>query len=169
MNLRITIVKPLLLFPERLRHAVVAVMHESMALLETAIRQRTPVGVGGQSGLRGSIAGEVREYATTVQGIVSTPLRYGMPVEYGRRAGQAMPPVAALIPWVERTITLKKGESAKGVAFAIARYMARHGTRAARKTPPGERMFERGVEAARPQIERAFARKVGEAVARTME
>ena len=169
MNLHIAITKPLRLHPERMHEAALGAMHEGTTLLETFVRQRTPVGVGGTSGLSGSIAGEVKDYGAKVEGIVGTPLAYALPVETGRSANRRMPPVSALIPWVERKLTIARGQTAKGVAFAIARYMAQRGSRSWRQSPPGERMFLRGFEAAEPIIEKIFTQRCGEAVARTMD
>lgn len=169
MNLRVEFTKRLTLHPERMQAAMRGAVAEGTALLGTDVRQRTPVGTGGMSGLKGSIAGEVRDYTTKIEGLVGTPLRYAMPVEYGRAAGRRMPPVSALIPWVERTLTLQRGETAKGVAFAIARYMAQRGSRSWRQSPPGERMFLRGFDAAAPRIARVFERAFTGAVKVVME
>lgn len=169
MNIRFEITKPITLHPERMRAAMGGAVHEGTTLLETAVRDRAPVGLGGQSGLKGSIAGEVRELAQRVEGIVGTPLRYAMPVEYGRSANKRPPPVSALVPWVERFITLERGQTAKGVAFAIARYIGQRGTRSWRQSPPGERMFLRGFLAAAPRIQGVFERAFNGAVKTVME
>lgn len=169
MNIRVEITKPLRLHPERMKAAMVGAVHEVTDLLETAVRNRAPVGLGGQSGLKGSIAGEVRELAQRVEGIVGTPLRYAMAVEYGRSANKRPPPLSALIPWVERFITLQRGETAKGVAFAIARYIGKRGTRSWRQSPPGERMFLRGFDAAAPRISQVFEQAFTGAVKTVME
>lgn len=146
---------------EVLRDGLRAAMAESLAVAEKETTQRAPVGVGGQAGFKGSIFSEVRESPDYFQGITSSPLPYADPLEYGRRAGARMPPVAALIPWVEQFLTLRPGDSAKGVAFAIARYMAQRGSRSWRQSPPGDRTFERAFEASQPQILAIFERMVG--------
>ncbi len=169
MNIRIEFTDPLTLHPERMRDAMMGAMHESVALLEKEVRQRAPVGVGGAAGLKGSIFGEVREMTTKIHGLVGTPLAYAQAVEYGRGIGKRMPPVSALIPWVEQKLTINKGQTAKGVAFAIARYMAQRGSRSLRQSPPGERMFERGLAAAEPKILRIFERAFGTALRTVME
>jgi hypothetical protein len=152
MNIRIEITKPLTLRPERMYAAMAGAIHEGTGLLETAVRDR-----------------EVKEFAQRIEGIVGTPLKYALPVEYGRSAGKRMPPVSALIPWVERFITLERGQTAKGVAFAIARYMSQRGTRSWRQSPPGERMFLRGFQAAEPRIQRVLERAFNGAVKTVME
>jgi hypothetical protein len=169
MNIKIEITKPLTLHPERMRVAMADAVLNGTILLETAVRDRAPVGLGGQSGLQGSIAGDVKELAQRIEGLVGTPLKYALPVEYGRRANQTPPPVSALIPWVERFITLDRGETAKGVAFAIARYIGLRGTRSLRQSPPGERMFLRGFYAAEPLIQRVLDRAFHGAVKTVME
>lgn len=169
MRLEISIVKTLHLHPERMYEGVRAAMHEGIALLEKSVKERAPVGVGGAAGLKGSIFGEVKDLATGFEGLVGTPIGYAQPVEFGRRAGAAMPPVSALIPWVEAKLTLKKGQTAEGVAWAVARYMAQRGSRSWRQSPPGERMFLRGFEAAAPGIVRIFEQRAITVLARTME
>lgn len=169
MNIRIAITKPLRLHPERMYRAMAGAVHEGTALLEPAVRDRAPVGLGGQSGLKGSIAGEVKELAQRIEGIVGTPLKYAMAVEYGRSAGKTMPPVSALIPWVERFLTIAPGQAAEGVAFAVARYIGQRGTRSWRQSPPGERMFLRGFQAAEPRIQAVLQRAFNGAVKTVME
>ena len=105
---------------------------------------RTPV---NYDLLRGSIATEVRGAAADIQGIVGTPLIYGWPVEAGRAPGK-MPPVDAIEYWVIRKGIASPPES-QGVAFAIARAIGARGT-------VGRFMFEKGLEAATPVIEKEF-------------
>lgn len=168
MKLEVRVVERPSVNLEVLREGLRSAMYESMALAEKETKQRAPVGVGGQGGFQGSIFSEVREYPDYFQGLTSSPLPYADPLEYGRRAGAAMPPVSALIPWVEQRLTLREGETAKGVAFAIARYMAARGSRSWRQSPPGERTFERAFEAAQPQIVAIFQRMVGTVAQRVL-
>ena len=169
MNIRIAFTKKIALHPERMQAAMGSAMFESVALLEKNVKQRAPVGVGGAAGLKGSIFGEVKYLTGRIDGLVGTPLAYAQAVEYGRGIGKRMPPVSALIPWVEKFLTIRQGQTAKGVAFAVARYMAARGSRALRRSPPGERMFERGLAASEPGIERIFRRRFGDAVRTVME
>lgn len=168
MELHIDVIRIPTVNLDVLRDGVMSALYESMALAEKETKDRAPIGVGGQAGLKGSIFSEVRDYPGYLQGITSSPLPYADPVEYGRRAGARMPPVSALIPWVEQFITIQKGETAKGIAFAIARYMAARGSRSWRQSPPGVRMFERAFEAAQPKIEAIFQRAVGEIATRVL-
>lgn len=157
MNIRIEITKRPIVHPEALTQLVRAAFAESLPQMERAVREGAPRGVGGDSGLAGSIFSELTERPAFMQSLTSSPLPYAAPVEFGRSAGTTPPPVSALIPWVERFIALKAGETAKGVAFAIARYMGQRGSRSWRQSPPGVRMFERGAERAAPLVERIFA------------
>jgi len=168
MELQIQVVSIPTVNLDVLRDGMRSAAYESMALAEKETKDRAPIGVGGQAGLKGSIFSEVREYPDYFQGITSTPLPYGDPVEYGRRAGARMPPVSALIPWVEQFLTIKPGQTAQGVAFALARYIAARGTRSWRQSPPGVRMFERAFQAAQPKIELIFERTVGEIATRVL-
>jgi hypothetical protein len=169
MNIRIEFVQTITFHPERMQNAMGSAVFEAVALLKKNVKQRAPVGVGGTAGLKGSIFGEVKYLTERVEGIVGTPLAYAQAVEYGRGIGKKMPPVSALIPWVERFLTIKEGQTAEGVAWAVARYMAVRGSRALRQSPPGERMFERGLAASEPGIARIMKRHFGDAVRTVME
>jgi hypothetical protein len=150
MKLSITITTPTVR-PELLRQAVRGALEESGAFVEAQVRQRTPQGVGGSaSGLRASIFSEVRD--SPLQAVIGSNLPYALPVEFGSRPH--FPPVQALIPWVQKFISLKNGETAEGVAFLIARAIARRGT------PPRE-MFKSGFEGSQAAIVRIFETQVG--------
>jgi len=156
MKIQITIVRAPHVHPERLAPAIAAALAESGAVLEKEVGSRTPQGVGGAgSGLRASWFSELREGPFKSELVFGSSLAYAIPVEFGRRPGQRMPPIQALIPWVEKFLTLKEGETVEGVAFVIARSIARKGTF-------GAHMAYQGAEAALPQIERVFAEHVGE-------
>jgi hypothetical protein len=169
MNIHIEFTKRIVFHTERMQMAMGSAVVESVALLEKNVKQRAPVGVGGAAGLKGSIFGEVKYLTQRIEGIVGTPLAYAPAVEYGRGIGKRMPPVSALIPWVEKFLTIKEGQTAEGVAWAVARYMAARGSRALRQSPPGERMFERGLAASEPGIQRIMKRHFGDAVRTVME
>lgn len=166
MKITIEITKRPTVHPAELPRLVQAAFGEAMPLIEKNVRAVTPRGVMGEAGLAGSIFSELREQPTCMTSLTSSNLPHAAPVEFGRRAGAAMPPVAALMPWVERFITLKNGESVKGVAFAIARHMAQRGSRAWRQSPPGERMFARGAEASWPTVQLIFADRLRDGVVR---
>lgn len=126
-----------------------AAMTETVMLLEREVKRRTPIGV--TEVLRGSIAGEVRYGETADRGVlvggVGTPVAYGEVVEHGRKPGGKMPPIDALELWVRRRMWIDGGEAgrrrptvqqARGIAFAIARKIAREGTE-------GAHMFEEAL------------------------
>jgi hypothetical protein len=126
-----------------------AAMTETVMLLERETKRRTPVGV--TEALRGSIAGEVRYGQTADRGVllggVGTPMAYGAVVEHGRKPGGKMPPIDALELWVRRKVWMDGGDGgrrrptvqqARGIAFAIARKIAREGTE-------GVHMFEEAL------------------------
>jgi len=161
-SLRFEITKRPTVHPEELERAVRGAFEESGPVIETAVKAETPEGVGGQAGLKGSLFTEIRTQPAFVESLTSSPLVYAAPVEFGRRAGQTMPPPKALVPWVEKFIPLKPGEQALSVAYAIARAIGIRGTRAWRQSPPGVRMFQRGFEKVQGLVERIFADRVRE-------
>jgi len=111
-------------------------LHEIAAEFERRVRIGTPVGVGGDGGLRGSIAGEVRGVPAR-EAVIGTPLAYGVVVERGRRPGQAMPPIAPLELWVRRKLGVPD-EQAHAVAIAVAWKIRRRGF-------PGAFMFRNAL------------------------
>jgi|CXWL01.1.fsa_nt_gi hypothetical protein len=166
MRVSIEITKRPTVHPEELSRLVRAAFEGAVPLIEMKVRDHTPEGVLGESGLKGSIFSQLRAQPAFMVSLTSSNLPHAAPVEFGRRAGSAMPPVTALIKWVEKFISLKQGDTAKGVAFAIARYMAQRGSRSWRSSPPGARMFERGAEASWPLVERIFADHLRDGVVR---
>ena len=129
-------------FPDVTREETEPTMHLVVARLEALVVRATPTGVGGEAGLRGSIAGEVARMGKTVMGTVGTPLEYGQVVELGRRPGKAMPPVDPIALWARRKLGVSEEES-KGVGFAIARKIAIKGFE-------GAHMFEKSWKEIEP-------------------
>ena len=123
-------------WPEETSREMDRTMDRIVRRLEGEIAKRTPAGVGGSAGLRGSIAGEVQTMGRTVTGTVGTPLEYGEVVELGRRPGKAFPPVDPIALWARRKLGVSD-EKSRGVGFAIARKIAIHGFE-------GAHMFEEG-------------------------
>ncbi|HET7276134.1 MAG TPA: hypothetical protein VFI91_13275 [Longimicrobiaceae bacterium] len=113
---------------------LVAAVTEIVALLERNVKRRTPVGVSGGGGLRGSIAGEVRQASSMGVGVpigrVGSPLPYALVVERGRQPGK-MPPPEALELWVRRKLGVQNVNEARSVAYLIARKIGREGTEGA--------------------------------------
>lgn len=98
------------------------------ARYESEVVQRTPAGVGGASGLRGSIgATEPRVSARGADVTVGSPLEYAEPVEYGRRAGK-QPPVDPLILWAKRKLGLPEEEATRA-GWAIAIHLKHNSTK----------------------------------------
>lgn len=71
----------------------------SLLLIEADARQLVP---RDQRRLAGSITHRIEGDGLVQEGHVGPSAAYGAPVEFGRRAGARMPPVDALIPWVQR-------------------------------------------------------------------
>lgn len=114
---------------------------EAELLLQREIQDRTPTGATGL--LRESIhAREPRRLDRIVIGEVGTSIAHAVPVELGTRPH--FPPIAPLQDWAEAKLGLD-AEAARGAAFAIARTIAKRGTR-------GAFMFEHGFARARAQI-----------------
>ena len=120
--------------------------------------QRAPVGVsGGGGGLRGSIVVQVERGPIPLEARVGPTVAYGAPVEFGSRPH--MPPVSALIDWV-RLKAARGAPNPERIAWAIARTIARRGTRAQPYMRPG-------LRAARVRI-RKIADKMALEIARAM-
>lgn len=128
--------------------------------LEAEIVGRTPAGVGGQAGLRGSIAGEVQTMGREVTGTVGTPLEYGEVVELGRRPGKAFPPVSPIALWARRKLGISE-EKAVSVGFAIARKIAIEGFE-------GAHMFRDAWKEVEPWAQKQLM-GIGERVIRRVE
>jgi len=78
--------------------------------------------------LAGSINHRIDGTYPTLTGSVGPNVRYGMVVEFGRRAGGRMPPVDALIGWVRRHWGPGTQRQLRGRAFVLARSIQRRGT-----------------------------------------
>ncbi|MEP9372613.1 HK97 gp10 family phage protein [Mesorhizobium sp. KR1-2] len=128
---------------------------EASMLAEREIRERTPT--SGAGTLRESIGAMPVEFAQeVVRGGVATSLPYAVPVETGSKPH--MPPISPLVDWVERKLGLRDKE-AQGVAWAIARKIAKQGTQ-------GAFMFRDGFAAVEPQIMAILGAAIERATAR---
>lgn len=116
-------------------------MHAATQFLEGEVKERTP---GAHGTLKQSVSSEVSNLSDAVIGVVGSPLSYALPVEIGTRPH--FPPVAAIEDWVKVKLGLG-GPEAHGVAFAIARKIAKQGTK-------GAFMFRNALEASRAELER---------------
>lgn len=119
-------------------------MQTALDVLEQEIVTRTPVNTGL---LRGSIANAMYGRPPFIEGVVGTPISYGLPVETGRAPGK-LPPIDAIEYWLKRKQLAPEGNT-RQVAYLIARAIGRRGTK-------GAFMFRVGFEAARPRIEQLF-------------
>lgn len=141
--------------PDIMLEELTAGVTEASMLAEREIRERTPT--SGAGILRESIGAMPVEFTSeAVRGGVATSLAYAAPVETG--SVPHMPPVGPLVDWVERKLGLRDKE-AKGVAWAIARKIAAHGTE-------GAWMFRDGFAAVEPQIMEILGAAVDRAAAR---
>jgi hypothetical protein len=129
------------------RHMTAAILEASF-LIQREVQERTPTAHGL---LRAGISAREPEVLDDrVIGAVGTSLSYAVPVELGTRPH--MPPVAPIRDWVETKLGLS-GPQAQGVAWAVARKIAREGTE-------GAFMFRDGFDAAEPQVRRILAAAV---------
>lgn len=109
------------LAPEEVHGRANAAMSESLALLQNVIQSKTPVNTGWT---RGRIFTQQRGSPVEGwRGTVASPDEHMLVLEYGRKPGGRMPPVAAIERWAQ----LKLGKS--GLGWAIARAIARRGTK----------------------------------------
>jgi hypothetical protein len=117
-------------WPEIYKEETTKILKLIAARYESEVVQRTPAGVGGASGLRGSIgATEPKVSAAGASVSVGSPLEYAEPVEFGRKAGRR-PPVGPLELWAIRKLGISKDE-ARSVGFALSIHIGRHGTEGA--------------------------------------
>lgn len=114
-------------YPEITLDETEKVLNKVVRRLEKEVVERTPGGVGGDAGLRGSIHGEIVSFGIPMKAQVGTPLEYGEVIEYGRRPGKAMPPVEPIAKWARSILGITDAKEARSVGFAIARKIAVEG------------------------------------------
>ena len=130
-------------YPEIVEQETEDVMWLIVNLLESAVIDGTPAGVGGAAGLRGSIFGEVVTIGSGIRGIIGTPVEYAEVVELGRRPGK-QPPPGALLSWVEKKLGYSSTE-AKSIEYLISRKIGKKGT-------AGKFMFKNAWEKSSDQV-----------------
>jgi hypothetical protein len=144
--------------PEIVRPELHRAALEGSLLLERAVKDLTPVGIGGGGGLRGSIAAQpTAQLGEEVIGVVGTAMAYAVPVELGTRPH--FPPIQPLKDWVRLKLDIRDDDEAEGVAWAIARKIAVHGTE-------GVHMFRDAFEQNRRQVVGMFEAAHGRIVAK---
>lgn len=114
--------------PDVVRENLLAGMAQAGSLVEREVKERTPTGIGGGAGLRGSITSEEQVDGFRVLGIVSTAQQYAEAVELGTKPHR--PPVAPLQDWAKQKFGISE-EEAEGVGFAIQNKIAKEGTEGA--------------------------------------
>lgn len=101
-------------------------MSASLTLIETDARQTAARDTEHLAS--GPWVQTIRGSGIDLEGRVGPSARYGINVEFGRRAGAKAPPVAALIGWVTRHPFSGRG-SIRSKAFVLARAIGRRGIR----------------------------------------
>jgi hypothetical protein len=145
-------------YPQFVSQELNVAMEAALQLLEGQVAARTPVNTGQ---LRQSITHQILSPFPNLIGQVGSPLPYAPVMEEGRRPGAKMPPVDAIKLWVVRKLGIPP-EEADGVAFVIARSIARKGIE-------GRHMFQEGLEVSEPHINRLFDDAIARSVARFNE
>lgn len=125
---------------------IAAALTEAGQLFERLVKEETPL--GATKLLRGSIFAEGRG-SPIREMLVGSPLLHAPIVERGRQPGK-MPPIGPIELWVRRKLGVE-GDAARGVAFVVARKIARKGTK-------GAAMFFKAFEKGRPALERVAQR-----------
>jgi hypothetical protein len=131
--------------PEVVSQELLAAVTEADMLLEREVKDTWPVASGIS---RSSMTHVERVDGLHVEGFVGSSLNYVQPVDLGTKPH--FPPVEALIDWVRTKLGITNEKEARGVAFLVARKIAREGTK-------GAHAFESVLERMRPQLERIFA------------
>jgi hypothetical protein len=125
-------------------------MNQSVTALESAIKPLTPV---YRARLRGSIASEVKQEGPgSIVGRVGSTLKgeeYPAVMEFGRKPGK-FPPIEPLMRWVHLVLGVPN-EEARGVAYVVARKIARKGIK-------GHFFMKKGFEASKAQIADYFVK-----------
>ena len=142
-------------YPEVSKDVRVSKLTKALALLERAVKLKTPEGAGPIH-LRDSIHPKVSMPGKSVKGLLGTPLAHGESVELGTKPH--FPPIGPIQHWVEKKLGIS-GKEAKSVAFAIAITIARRGTK-------GAHMFEKGFDENEAQVMRILESIPDEIVAR---
>jgi hypothetical protein len=143
--------------PAKARATIAAIMrqHVALALEDIAghISDEAPIGVSGQlaQSFAGSANGGIEVLGQEIEDIsgrVFSSLPYAVVIDQGRAPGARMPPVDAIMLWVERVLGIQESDDTEleDVAWAIARSIGKKGI--------APRYFvERGLQKALPRVE----------------
>ncbi|WP_394789109.1 hypothetical protein [Rhodoferax sp.] len=126
--------------PKETLRLLLAAMTQATKLVEREVTERMPRGATGLT--VGSISSDAFSTSAGVLGVVGSSQPSAVFVELGTKPH--MPPVAALVPWVQAVLGVN-AKDAPGVAFLIARKIAIKGTEA--KHP-----FENALIATQSQV-----------------
>lgn len=112
----------------QVRPILLRAMLQTDLLLQRETVERTPVGVGGGSGLRGSFTTRERMSGSLiVLGEMGTPLPYAGAIEDGRGPGPiSRAGMESLRDWIKAKLGVPDKE-VPGVAFIVARKIRRRG------------------------------------------
>lgn len=113
--------------PDATWRELLSTMTQATMLVEREVKEGIPRGATGLTAA--SVSSDAFSTAAGVLGVVGSSQAPASFVELGTRPH--MPPVAALVPWV-RAVLGVDAKRAPGVAFLIARKIARKGTKAQR-------------------------------------
>lgn len=123
---------------------LLATVTEAALLVQHEVQDNIPHGATGLT--RASVTAEAFSTPTGPLGVVGSSQPSALFLELGTKAH--MPPVAALVPWVQAVMGLRDQE-AQRVAFLVARKISRVGTKA-------QAPFARGLAAVSAQIDQMF-------------
>lgn len=137
--------------PEVMATELRRAMQASLLLVEADARSNASRDTGR---LAGSISSSIQGDGLQLVGTVGPSVQYGRFVEFGRRAGARMPPVNALIPWVQRHFHAPRervtATTLRSEAYALARSIARRGI-------PPQPYLQPAYEHNRDRIDALFA------------
>jgi hypothetical protein len=151
-------------YPADLQRELGIAMEQSLQLLETAVKERTPRNTGL---LADNINHQIiSPFPDLVGSVGSSPITpYAPVIEYGRKPG-TMPPVDAIKLWVVRKLGIS-GKEADSAAWGIAKNIAKRGFSPSGDVgPTGAKMFREGLEVSTPHINILFDGAVARATAR---
>lgn len=149
-------------FPTIVREETMKRMRIVTARLERDVVTRTPAGVGGAAGLRGSISSQIDASDGSVRGTVGTAMPYAEVVEMGRVAG-SFPPVDPIALWAQRKLGVPS-DKARDVGFLIARKIFRKGTIGAKMFEQAWKQDERWAMQQMQEVLSAVVRRIDSGV-----
>jgi len=137
--------------PEVMAAELRRAMQASLLLIEADARVNASRDTGR---LAGSISNRIDGTGLVLEGHVGPSVGYGRYVEFGRTPGARMPPVSALIGWVQRHFHNPRQRvtdaTLRSEAFALARAISRRGI-------PPRPFMQPALTKNLPQIEALFA------------